>query len=102
MPAPNLSSDTYENGDGGDAGAGAVSTFRLPHSSTGTVGENAAPPVRFLGSRIQNPLGDGMTGWSSSVDPSNPQYLARPAPSPQQPGGLPGLMLDYLRDNPNN
>lgn len=76
---------------------------RTLQSSAGTVGENAgAPPVRFLGSRIQNPLGDGMTDWSSSVDPSNPQYFAQPAPSPQQPGGLPGLMLDYLRDNPNH
>lgn len=77
--------------------------IRTLQSGAGTVGQNdGASPVRFLGSRIQNPLGDGMTDWSSSVDPSSPQYFAQPAPSPQQPGGLPGLMLNYLRDNPNN
>jgi hypothetical protein len=37
-------------------------------------------------------------GWASSVDPTDPQYLAQPAPSP---GGLPGLMLEYLRNNPD-
>jgi hypothetical protein len=43
-----------------------------------------------------------MTGWRSSVDSNGPQYSTQPAPSPQQPGGLLGLLLDHLRDNPNN
>ena len=76
---------------------------RTLQSGAGTVGQNdGASPVRFLGSRIQNPLGDGMANWRSSVDSSDPQYSAQPAPSPQQPGGLLGLLLDHLRDNPDN
>jgi hypothetical protein len=71
-------------------------------SAVGMVGESSAPPVRFLSSRYQNPLGYGMTDWSSSVDSCDPQYFAQPAPSPQEPGGLLGLLLDHLRDNPNN
>ena len=76
---------------------------RTLQSGAGTVGQNdGASPVRFLGSRIQNPLGDGMANWRSSVDSSDPQYSAQPAPSPQQPGGMLGLLLDHLRDNPDN
>jgi hypothetical protein len=40
-----------------------------------------------------------MTGWRSSVDGTDPQNSAQPAPSPQEPGGLQGLMLEYLRNN---
>ena len=106
MPAPNLLSNTNEPNDAGGAdehSPAALYTSQSLQGGAGTVGQNdSEPPVRFLGSRIQNPLGDGMADWNSSVDPSNPQYFAQPAPSQQQPGGLPGLMLDYLRDNPNN
>ncbi len=67
---------------------------RSLQSGVGTIGQNdGTTPVRFLGSRIQNPFGNGMTDWRSSVDSSDPQYSVLSAPSPQQPGGLLGLML---------
>jgi hypothetical protein len=72
---------------------------RTLQSGVGTVGQNIQPPVRFLSSRYQKPLGSGMTGWRSSVDGTDPQNSAQPAPSPQEPGGLQGLMLEYLRNN---
>ncbi len=74
---------------------------RILQSGVGTVGEDTAPPVRFLSSRQRNPLGDGMSGWRYSVDPTGPQYVAQSSPSPRQPGGLLGLLLDHLRDNSN-
>jgi hypothetical protein len=48
-----------------------------------------------------------MTGWRSSVDGIDPQRPAQPAPplqaaSPQEPGGLLGLLLEHLRNNPDN
>jgi hypothetical protein len=61
-----------------------------------------------LGSRYQDPLGGGMAGWRSSVEgidpnrsaqPVPPQQSGQPAPSPQEPGGLLGLMLEQLRNN---
>jgi len=77
---------------------------RTLQSGVGTVGQNSQPPVRFLGSRYQDPLGGGMAGWRSSmegVDPERPtqpaQQSSQPAPSPQEPGGLLGLMLEHLR-----
>jgi hypothetical protein len=76
---------------------------RSLQSGPGAVGPvNSQPPVRFVSSRYQNPLGDGMTGWPSSVNAADPQYAAQPAPSPERPGGLLGLLLDQLRDNPIN
>jgi hypothetical protein len=63
--------------------------------------DNRRTPVRFLSPRSSNPLGSGMPGWASSVDPTDPQYFAQPAPLPQPPGGLPGLTLEYLRNNPD-
>jgi hypothetical protein len=75
----------------------------------GTVDATRNPPVRFLRSRYQNRLGGGMDGWRSSVDGADPlsptqPVLPRPAqpvPSPQEPRGLPGLLLEYLRNNPD-
>jgi hypothetical protein len=81
---------------------------RALQSGVGTVGQNSQPPIRFLSSRYQNPLGNEMTGWRSSVDgidpqspaqPMLPQNSAQPAPSSQEPGGLLGLLLDHLRNN---
>ena len=93
-PAQNLSSDTDES-NGAD--------LKYLQSGVGTVGSNdSESPVRFLGSRYQHPLGSGMTDWQSPVHSSDPLHSAQPAPSPQQPGGLLGLVLDHLRDNPNN
>lgn len=76
----------------------------------GTVGMTSNSPVRFLSSRYQNPLGGGMAGWRASVDgvdpqrptqPAPPRTTPRPEPSSQEPRGLPGLLLEYLRKNPN-
>jgi hypothetical protein len=75
---------------------------RTLQSSTGTVGQNSEPPVRFLSSRYGNALGDGMTDWRSSVDPAGPQNSAPTLSSPRDPGGLLGLMQEYLRNNPEN
>ena len=75
---------------------------RTLQSSTGTVGQDSEPPVRFLSSRYGNALGDGMTDWRSSVDPAGPQNSAQTLSSPQDPGGLLGLMQEYLRNNPEN
>jgi hypothetical protein len=72
---------------------------RTLQSGAGTIGQNAEPPIRFLSSPCQNPLGGGMTGWRSSVDGADPQNSAQPAPSAQQPGGLLGLLMDHLRNN---
>jgi hypothetical protein len=75
---------------------------RTLQSGVGTIGQNnTESPVRFLSSRYQNPLGDGAAGWNSSLADFNPQQQAQPAASPQEPGGLLGLITDYLRNNPN-
>jgi len=79
-------------------------------SDVGAVGPTSNPVVRFLSSRDRNPLGGEMGGWRSSVDGVDPQRSTQPAPprttaqqtpSPYQPGGLPGLLLEFLRSNPN-
>jgi hypothetical protein len=75
-------------------------SVRTLQSGVGTVGQNSQPPVRFLSSRYQIPFGNGMTGWRSSVDGTDPQNSVQPAPAqPQEPGGLLGLLLDHLRNN---
>jgi hypothetical protein len=83
---------------------------RTLQSGLGTVGQNDQPPVRFLSSRFRNPLGDGMAGWTSSVggfdsqqpaQPILPQQSVQPVRSSERPAGLPGLWLEYLRDNPD-
>jgi hypothetical protein len=58
--------------------------------------------VGFLNSRCGNALGDGTTDWRSSVDPAGPQNPAQTLSSAQDPGGLLGLMQEYLRNNPEN
>jgi hypothetical protein len=75
---------------------------RTLQSGVGTVGQSSRPPVRFLSSRYQDPLGGGMTGWRSSVDGTDPQNSVKQAASPQEPGGLLGLLLEHLRNNPDN
>jgi hypothetical protein len=73
---------------------------RTLRSGLATVGENNAPPVRFLSSRYQTPLGGGMTSWRSSADTTDPQQNSvQPEPTPQEPGGLLGLLLGHLRNN---
>ena len=75
---------------------------RTLQSGVGTIGQNdTESPVRFLSSRYQNPLGNGTAGWNSSLADFDPQQQVQPAASPQEPGGLLGLIQDYLRNNPN-
>jgi hypothetical protein len=76
-----------------------VRTLQTGH---GTIGQSAEPPVRFPNSRYQNPLGNGMAGWPSSVNASDPPYVVQPSPSPSpdEPSGLLGRLLDHLRDYP--
>lgn len=67
----------------------------------GTVGtpDGDTQSIRYVGSRYQNPLGDGMGDWRSSAS-VNPQPSS--APSQQQPdrlSGLPGLILDQMQNS---
>ena len=73
---------------------------RTLRSGVGTVGVPNTPPIRYLSARYANPLGDGMGDWKSSVE-SYPQPPAQPATAPQEPGGLLGLIQDYMRNNPD-
>ena len=72
---------------------------RTLRSGVGTIGPAAAPPIRYLSSRYANPLGSGMGDWKSSAEGYS-QQPAQPATSPQEPGGLLGIIQDYLRNNP--
>jgi hypothetical protein len=75
---------------------------RSLQSGVGTIRPaGSEPPVRFLAAIPQSPLGRSVASWSSSVDPAGPLYTAPQATPPDQPGGLPGMLLEYLRDNPN-
>jgi hypothetical protein len=41
-----------------------------------------------------------MTSWRSSADTTDPQQNSvQPEPTPQEPGGLLGLLLGHLRNN---
>jgi len=72
---------------------------RTLRSGVGTVGPATTPPIRYLSSRYANPLGSGMGDWKSSAEGYS-QQPAQPATSPQEPGGLLGIIQDYLRNNP--
>jgi len=69
---------------------------RTLRSGVGTVGPAAVPPISYLSSRYANPLGNGMDDWKSSAEGYS-QRPAQPATSPQEPGGLLGIVQDYLR-----
>lgn len=71
---------------------------RTLKSGSGTVGTNSESPVRYLGSRHADPLGNGMGDWRSSAE-SVGQQPAQPPWTQQEPGALLGLMQDYLRGN---
>jgi hypothetical protein len=71
---------------------------RTLRSGVGTVGAPSEPPVRYVSSPYLNSLGKGMGDWRSSTEPIDSRSPA-PPPSPQEPGGLYGLMLDYLRNH---
>lgn len=72
---------------------------RTLRSGVGTIGPATAPPISYLSSRYANPLGNGMGDWKSSAEGYS-QQPAQPATSPQEPGGLLGIIQDYLRNNP--
>ena len=72
---------------------------RTLRSGVGTIGPATAPPIRYLSSRYANPLGSGMGDRKSSAEGYS-QQPAQPATSPQEPGGLLGIIQDYLRNNP--
>lgn len=66
-------------------------------SDGGTIGAAGEPPVGYLSRRQQGPLGDGMDKWPASTAQVEPWAPA--VPTSPGPGGLYGLVLDYLRDN---
>jgi hypothetical protein len=67
-------------------------------SGLGAVGPVTAPPIRYLSSRYQNPLGNEMGDWRASAEPVDTSRPASPVSTPQEPGGLLGLIQDYLRN----
>lgn len=70
---------------------------RSLQSDLAIVGQRSEAPVHFTGSRPQGPFGDGMAGWSSSINAPNSQ---QPGWSePQQQGGLLGLLRNYMRND---
>lgn len=73
---------------------------RTLRSGSATIGANSQPPVRYLSSRYASggPLGNGMGGWKSSVESVQPTPR-QPTPDSVEPGGLLGLIQDYLRGN---
>ena len=76
---------------------------RTLRSGLGTIGAASKPPVRYLRPPNQDPLGSWMGDWRASTAPVEPWGPTQAAASPQEPGGLYGLVLDYLRnDNPTD
>jgi hypothetical protein len=73
---------------------------RTLQSGAGTIGtpDDNDHAIRYVGSRYQDPLGDGMGGWQSSAD-ANPQPAAAPLRPRDRPGGLLGLLLDQMQNN---
>ncbi len=71
---------------------------RAVRTGVGSVGATREAPVRYLGRSQQGPLGESMGDWPASTAPVEPWSRAGAAPPPR-PGGLYGLMLDYLRDD---
>lgn len=68
----------------------------------GMIGPSSgAPPIGLPDMRSQNPFANGIGRWSSSVAPAAPLYAAPPAAPTDRPRGLPGMLLDYLKNNPN-
>jgi hypothetical protein len=70
---------------------------RTLSSSNGSLGPPSKPAVKYVGAQGQNSLGDGMGNWQSSSRAGSSMSEA-PMPS-QEPGGLLGLLHDYLRDS---
>jgi hypothetical protein len=67
-------------------------------SRLGTIAKPVTAPVGYLGSNDQDPLGAGMGDWGASTAP---QVFRDPPQSsaPEQPGGLLGMIQDYMRNS---
>jgi len=77
-----------------------LSSFaRTLRSGFAAVDAPSEPTVAYLGPRSQASFGTGMGDWRSSTVPVEPWKPAPLAASQQEPGGLHGLMLDYMRNN---
>jgi hypothetical protein len=75
---------------------------RSLQSGVATIGPaDGEAPIRFLAASPPNLFASGVGSWSSSVAPTGPLYAAPPTDPSDQPGGLPGMLLEYLRNNPN-
>ncbi len=72
---------------------------RTLRSGIGTVGARSEPPIRYLSWRNQSSFGNGMGDWRSSSDPVDSRNPSPPASSSLVPGGLLGLMMDYMSRN---
>ncbi|WP_456753593.1 hypothetical protein [Bradyrhizobium sp. USDA 4461] len=66
---------------------------RSLHSGAGSVGAPSEAPVRYLGRSEQAPLAGSMRDWPTSIVPA---ATSSPAAISSRPGGLYGLLLDYL------
>lgn len=74
-------------------------TARTLTSRLGTIGPASAPPVGHLSeSERRNSFGGGMANWRSSIDPLALQDRPR-SPTEPRPGGLLGMIQDYMRNN---
>jgi hypothetical protein len=73
-------------------------------TGVGTIGPSLGRPPGsvFAAPPWQNPFGNGVGNWPSSAAPAGPLYTAQAASQYDQPGGLPGMLLEYLRSNPRS
>lgn len=67
-------------------------------SSMGTIGPVTAAPVRNLSMNDRHSLGGGMRDWRASTTLAGLKDRQQ-APEDQQPGGLLGMIQDYMRNN---
>jgi hypothetical protein len=90
-------------------------SVRSLQSGVGTVGQPSDPPIRYLGRRVQNPLGDGMSGWTGNVPNGNTDSNAvgtsgsssnaggaSAGPSPASPFATRAPPVPFLPPAPNN
>jgi hypothetical protein len=71
---------------------------RSLRTGAGTIGAASVPPVSNLNANDGNPLGGGMGGWGESTGFPSARDQPR-SPADQPPGGLPGMIQEYMRSN---
>lgn len=115
----------------GDSGDELSPFIRSLQSGQGEVGPPSEPPIRFLGRRDGNALGNGMTGWTGNLPDENtdpaavnpngcsgnagaanvssssfmtgaPSVPFLPPASQSTPGGLPGLIASVAGIDPSD